>query len=221
MAEGLRLDAGVAARGVRVELAVAPGEILALIGPNGAGKSTSIQLVAGALRPDDGEVAIGAATVADARGFVPANRRRVGYLEQRPLLFPHLSVLDNVAYGPRSRGVGKVEARARAERELAAVGLAGFERRRPRELSGGQAQRVAIARALVHSPAVVFADEPTGALDQATGTEVMQVLTAACQANGASLVLVTHDVQVAQWCARQLALLDGRIDSDILTRAAA
>lgn len=80
---------------------------------------------------------------------------------------------------------------------------------------------MAIARALVHSPAVVFADEPTGALDQATGTEVMQVLTAACQANGASLVLVTHDVQVAQWCARQLALLDGRIDSDILTRAAA
>ncbi|HOA26325.1 MAG TPA: ABC transporter ATP-binding protein [Arachnia sp.] len=210
MAEGLRLDAGVAARGVRVELAVAPGEILALIGPNGAGKSTSIQLVAGALRPDDGEVAIGAATVADARGFVPANRRRVGYLEQRPLLFPHLSVLDNVAYGPRSRGVGKVEARARAERELAAVGLAGFERRRPRELSGGQAQRVALARALAFDPDVVLLDEPFAALDASATPELRRVLRD--RLRGITTLLVTHDPLDVLVLADRVAYLEaGRV----------
>jgi molybdate transport system ATP-binding protein len=210
MAEGLRLDAGVAARGVRVELAVAPGEILALIGPNGAGKSTSIQLVAGALRPDDGEVAIGATTVADARGFVPANRRRVGYLEQRPLLFPHLSVLDNVAYGPRSRGVGKVEARARAERELAAVGLAGFERRRPRELSGGQAQRVALARALAFDPDVVLLDEPFAALDASATPELRRVLRD--RLCGITTLLVTHDPLDVLVLADRVAYLEaGRV----------
>ncbi|MBK7822767.1 MAG: ABC transporter ATP-binding protein [Tessaracoccus sp.] len=210
MAEALRVDAGVAARGVRVALSVAPGEVLALIGPNGAGKSTSIQLVAGALRPDDGEVAIGAATVADAKGFIPANRRRIGYLEQRPLLFPHLSVLDNVAYGPRSRGVGKAEARARAERELAAVGLSGFERRRPRELSGGQAQRVALARALAVDPDVVLLDEPFAALDASATPELRRVLRD--RLRGITTLLVTHDPLDVLVLADRVAYLDaGRV----------
>ncbi len=210
MAEGILVDAGVADRGVRVGLAVAPGEILALTGPNGAGKSTSIQLVAGALRPDDGVVAIGAQTVADEQRFVPANRRRVGYLEQRPLLFPHLSVLDNVAYGPRSRGVAKATARARAERELLSVGLEGFERRKPRELSGGQAQRVALARALAFDPDVVLLDEPFAALDASATPELRRVLRD--RLDGITTLLVTHDPLDVLVLADRVAYLEaGRV----------
>lgn len=210
MAEALRIDAGVTARGVRVVLSVAPGEFLALIGPNGAGKSTAIQLVAGALRPDDGKVAIGATTVADGRGFVPANRRRVGYLEQRPWLFPHLTVLDNVAYGPRSRGVAKAEARARAATELAAVGLSEFEGRRPRELSGGQAQRVALARALAFDPDIVLLDEPFAALDASATPELRRVLRD--RLRGITTLLVTHDPLDVLVLADRVAYLEaGRV----------
>ena len=103
---------------------------------------------------------------------------------------------------------------------MARLGLSGLERRRPGQLSGGQAHRVAIARALVGSPAVVLADEPTGALDQATGAEVMRVLTAAAKGAGASLVVVTHDLGVAGWCERHVEIVDGRVLSDVAAEAA-
>ncbi|MFT3887683.1 MAG: ABC transporter ATP-binding protein [Arachnia sp.] len=210
MPESLSVEATVEARGVSIELSAEPGEVVALIGQNGAGKSTSIQLVAGALRPDEGTVAIGAQTVADARSFVPANRRRVGYLEQRPLLFPHLSVLDNVAFGPRARGVAKADAQARATVELAAVGLAGFERRRPRELSGGQAQRVAIARALAFDPDVVLLDEPFAALDASATPELRRVLRD--RLRGITTLLVTHDPLDVLVLADRVVYLDaGRV----------
>ncbi|MFT3876951.1 MAG: ABC transporter ATP-binding protein [Propioniciclava sp.] len=207
MAEPLSIAATVAARGVRIDLEAAAGEIVALIGPNGAGKSTSIQLAAGALRPDAGTVRIGGRTMADGRLFVPANRRRIGYLEQRPLLFPHLSVIDNVAYGPRSRGVAKADARRRAGEELAAVGLDGFERRRPRELSGGQAQRVAIARALAFDPDVVLLDEPFAALDASATPGLRRVLRD--RLRGLTTLLVTHDPLDVLVLADRVASLEG------------
>ncbi|MEZ5090854.1 MAG: ABC transporter ATP-binding protein [Micropruina sp.] len=208
---------------IDVSLTIPSGQSVAVMGPSGSGKSTLLHCLAGILTPETGDVHLGGEPVSSARDAVRSQlrRQRFGFVFQDGQLLPELPADENVALPLRLNGMPRTAAVARAREWLGRFGLAGMESRRPGQLSGGQAQRVAIARALVHSPAVVFADEPTGALDQATGTEVMQVLTAACQANGASLVLVTHDVQVAQWCARQLALLDGRIDSDILTRAAA
>ena len=140
--------------------------------------------------------------------------RRFGFVFQDGQLLAELPADENVALPLLLAGVPRRAALAQARAWLGRLGLAGMERRRPGELSGGQAQRVAVARALVHGPAVVMADEPTGALDQATGAEVMGVLTSAAAVIGASLVLVTHDASVAAWCERHLVILDGRIDSD-------
>lgn len=191
MADAIRIDARIEARDVDLDLTFGEGELVALIGPNGSGKSTCIQLIAGALRPDRGTVALDGEVVADPRRLVPPHRRRIGYLEQRPLLFPHLSVLDNVAFGPRSRAVSVSASRARAERELDGVGLAGFGARRVGELSGGQAQRVAIARALAIDPDIVLLDEPFAALDATTTPELRRLLRD--RLGGITTVLATHD----------------------------
>ncbi|MDO5682044.1 MAG: ATP-binding cassette domain-containing protein [Propionibacteriaceae bacterium] len=203
---GVRVAATVDRRGVDVTFAAAQGQLTALIGPNGSGKSTCIQLVAGGLRPDTGSVVIDATTVADGRRMLPSHHRRIGYVEQRPLLFPHLSVLDNVAYGPRARGIGRAEARNRAERELAAVGAAHLLDRKPRALSGGQAQRVAIARALAIDPDVVLLDEPFAALDAAATPELRRLLRE--RLAGVTTLLVTHDLLDV------LALADGVVVLD-------
>ena len=213
MREQLALDAYVAARDVRIGLRVRAGEVVALVGPNGAGKSTAIQLAAGALRPDEGSVKIGDATVADAGVFVPASRRSIGYLEQRALLFPHLSVLDNVAYGLRSRGRSRAEARLRAAAELAAVGLDGFGPRKPRSLSGGQAQRAALARALAFDPDLVLLDEPFAALDATTTPDLRRLLRHRLE--GIATVLVTHDpLDVLVLADRVVAVESGRVVAD-------
>lgn len=191
MTDTIRIDARVDARDVTAQLCVPGGQLVALVGPNGAGKSTCIQLLAGALAPDSGTVRFGDRVVADGASVVPAYRRKVGYLEQRPLLFPHLNVIDNVAFGPRSRGIAKGEARARAAAELEAVGLPGFEERRVRELSGGQAQRVAMARALAIDPELVLLDEPFAALDATATPELRRLLRE--RLRGITTVLVTHD----------------------------
>jgi molybdate transport system ATP-binding protein len=159
--------------------------------PNGAGKSTALALLAGHLRPDSGEVRLRGRTVSSPRGHLPAHRRRVVSLEQHPGLFPHLSALDNVAYGPRARGVGRRAALERARRELAAVGCADLADRRPHELSGGQAQRVALARALAVDPELVLLDEPLAALDVEVAPAIRRLL--ADRLSGRSMVMVTHD----------------------------
>src|SRR6266536_2666518 len=143
--QGFRLD-------VRVE--VRAGEVLAVLGPNGSGKSTLLGVLAGLVRPTSGAVRVGSRTLVDVASGVdlPPYRRNVGLLAQDPLLFPHLSVLANVAFGPRSRGVGRRQADERAETWLSKVDASGFAGRRPGALSGGQAQRVALARALATEP---------------------------------------------------------------------
>ncbi|SHJ34785.1 molybdate transport system ATP-binding protein [Tessaracoccus bendigoensis DSM 12906] len=191
MPDAVRIDARVEARDVELDLTLGEGELVAIVGPNGSGKSTCIELIAGALRPDSGTVALGGTVVAGAQTFVPAHRRRIGYLEQRPLLFPHLTVVGNVAFGPRSRGASARDAARRAEAELEAVGLAGFGPRRVRELSGGQAQRVAIARALAIDPEIVLLDEPFAALDAAATPELRRLLRD--RLRRITTVMVTHD----------------------------
>jgi len=206
MPDAVRIAVRVDARDVELNLTMGEGELVAIVGRNGSGKSTCIQLIAGALRPDSGTVSLGGAVVAGPDTYVPAHRRRIGYLEQRPLLFPHLTVAGNVAFGPRSRGASAGDAARRAAAELEAVGLDGFGPRRVRELSGGQAQRVAIARALAIDPDIVLLDEPFAALDAAATPELRRLLRE--RLRGITTALVTHDPLDV------LALADGVIHLD-------
>jgi len=199
-----------------VSLSIPAGQAVSVMGPSGSGKSTLLHCLAGILLPDSGDVSLGGDPVSlagDAQRSA-LRLRRFGFVFQDGQLLPELPADENVALPLMLTGVPRKAALAEARAWLGSLGLSGMERRRPGELSGGQAQRVAVARALVHRPAVVMADEPTGALDQAAGAEVMQVLTTATAGIGASLVVVTHDAGVAAWCRRHLVILDGRIVSD-------
>jgi molybdate transport system ATP-binding protein len=210
---GLEVAVRFADRGVALDLSVAPGEVLAVLGPNGAGKSTLLGLLAGLLRPSAGRVVLDGEVLADDRGtFVPPHRRGVGLLAQEALLFPHLSVEANVAFGPRSVGSSRGQARATAARLLEDVGMTAFAERRPHELSGGQAQRVAIARALAADPRLLLLDEPMAALDVTAAPEVRQVLRRVLRGTGRSAVLVTHDPLDALALADQVVVLEaGRV----------
>lgn len=209
MAE-LRLKAKVAARGLDVEFDVAAGQVLAVLGPNGAGKSTVLHIIAGLTQPDSGFVRVGSRnlTDTDAGVHVPTHDRRVGLLLQDPLLFPHLSVLGNVAFAPRSRGLSRRTAADVAIRWLDEVGVADLAGRHPAELSGGQAQRVAIARVLAAEPDVLLIDEPLAGVDVAVATSVRAALRKAVAAGGRSTVLVTHDLLDAVALADRVLVLD-------------
>ncbi|WP_432514998.1 sulfate/molybdate ABC transporter ATP-binding protein [Kineococcus sp. SYSU DK001] len=208
----LEVDVAFAPRALAVRCEVAAGEVLAVLGPNGAGKSTLLALLAGLLRPTAGRVVLDGRVLADDRTRVPPHRRGVGLLAQDPLLFPHLSVEDNVAFGPRSAGASRRRARARAAGLLAEVGAAGFAARRPHELSGGQAQRVALARALAAEPRLLLLDEPLAALDVTAAPEVRQVLRRVLRGGDRTAVLVTHDPLDALALADRVVVLDaGRV----------
>jgi putative ABC transport system ATP-binding protein len=199
-----------------VDLDVAAGESVAVMGPSGSGKSTLLHCLAGILVPDSGTVTLSGRPLhtLDERERSLVRRRQYGFVFQFGQLLAELPAVENVALAPMLLGTPRREATELAGRWLASLGLAGMEQRRPGELSGGQAQRVAVARALITGPEVVFADEPTGALDQATGWEVMRILTETTRLAGASLVLVTHDPQVAAWCDRRVEVRDGRVVVD-------
>ncbi|WP_344279290.1 ABC transporter ATP-binding protein [Actinomadura napierensis] len=196
-----------------VDLAVGRAEAVAIMGPSGSGKSTLLHCLAGILRPDAGEVHLLGQRI-DALGErrrSALRRTRFGFVFQFGQLLPELPAEENVALPLMLNGTPRREAVQAARSWFGPLGLGGLEGRRPGELSGGQAQRVAIARALAPRPAVVFADEPTGALDQATGHETMRLLTEATRHNDASLVVVTHDPSVARWCGRTVQVSDGRV----------
>lgn len=203
-----------------VELRVAPGQVLAVLGPNGSGKSTLLAVLAGLLQPTRGAVELdGCQLVETATGvFLPPHRRAVGLLAQEPLLFPHLSALANVAFGPRSRGMHRRTAYSEAARWLSEVDALTLANRRPGELSGGQAQRVALARALATDPALLLLDEPFAALDVDAGPVLRGVVRRMLRRRVPDAVrlrpavLVTHDPLDALVLADQLAVLvDGRI----------
>jgi molybdate transport system ATP-binding protein len=199
---------------VDLDLAVADGEVLAVLGPNGAGKSTVLRVLAGLLAPDAGRIAVDGEVWDDvaARVHVPPHQRRLGMVFQDYLLFPHLSVLENVAFGLRTRGVRHAEARDRAAGWLARVGLAELADRRPGQLSGGQAQRAALARALATDPAVLLLDEPLSALDARTRLTVRAELRHHLAEFAGSTVLVTHDpVDAMALADRVVVVEDGRV----------
>jgi putative ABC transport system ATP-binding protein len=204
-----------------VTLSVPHGAAVALSGPSGSGKSTLLHLIGALDRPDEGTVAVGGRDLGTlSRRELAAHRRGVGFVFQRFNLLPALTVLDNVMAPvlPYRTGFDK---RARARELLAAVGLEGRETALPSRLSGGQQQRVAIARALVNHPPVVLADEPTGNLDSRTGAEVIDLLMALRAERGVTIVLATHDAQVAARCERVVRLLDGRVVEDVDVAGAA
>jgi len=196
---------------LEAELAVGTGELVVLLGPNGAGKTTLLRALAGLLALDRGRVVLDGAVLEDtATGtWVPTERRPIGFVFQDYLLFPHLSALENVAFGLRSRGVGRAEARRRAGAWLERVGLAGHAGARPRALSGGQAQRVALARALVSEPRLLLLDEPLAALDAATRAEVRRDLRRHLAGFDGTRLLVTHDPLEAMALADRLVVLEG------------
>ena len=196
-----------------VDVDLADGGSLAVMGPSGSGKSTLLHVLAGILVPTAGTVHLRGTPVQSLsekeRSLL--RRRSYGFVFQFGQLLSELSARENVALPAMLTGTSRAEAQAAADRWLAQLGLAGAEGRRPGELSGGQAQRVAVARALATHPDVVFADEPTGALDQATGHDVMKLLVETTREVGASLVVVTLDADVAAWCDRRIDMRDGLV----------
>ena len=200
------VDAALVDRGVSLDISVPAGSVTAIVGPNGSGKTTLLHLVAGLLRPTSGSVRVGDRTLSDTGRVVPTHRRRVALLTQRSLLFPHLTVLENVAFAPTASGASRAAARVRALQELAGVGCADLASRRAHELSGGQAQRIAIARALAGDPLVVLLDEPMAGLDVAVATEIRHVL--AERLRGRTALFVTHEVLDLWTIADRVAVVD-------------
>ncbi|MDG6108522.1 ABC transporter ATP-binding protein [Dactylosporangium aurantiacum] len=197
-----------------VSLVVRAGETVAVTGPSGAGKTTLLSVLGTLERPTAGVVRIAGTDTTDLsdRDLSGVRAWHLGFVFQQFFLLEHLSVLDNVATGLLYRGVPAAVRRARAGEMLDRVGLAGRLRHRPAQLSGGERQRVAIARALVGRPAVLLADEPTGNLDSATGGEITALL--AGLGDTTTVVLITHNAEVAAAMARRVELRDGRVVSD-------
>ncbi|PWB96404.1 ABC transporter ATP-binding protein [Salinibacterium hongtaonis] len=201
-----------------VSLSISAGESVAIMGPSGSGKTTLLHALAGILPPSGGDITVstGPAPLRLA-GLGESERSRLrreefGFVFQQGFLIPELTVVENVALPLLLAGHARRSAEADASVWLAKLGLGGLEKRRIGELSGGQAQRVAIARAQVTGAGVIFADEPTGALDSVTSTEVMSALLEVTADGSRALVVVTHDEQVAARCSRTVRLRDGRLD---------
>ncbi len=197
------------------DLAVDPGEILAVMGPSGSGKSTLLHCLAGILAPDGGEIHFDGRRI-DRLGEQERSALRrdsFGFVFQFGQLVPELTAEENVALPLLLGGAKRADALVRARGWFPRLGLDGLEGRRSGELSGGQAQRVALARGLVAEPRVLFADEPTGALDSLTGEHVMDLLVDSTRAQGTTVVLVTHEARIAAYADREAIVRDGRATS--------
>jgi len=199
-----------------VSLTVAPGEAVAILGPSGSGKSTLLNLVAGLDKPTAGTVTVGGTRIDTLGEAASAKYRRatIGLVFQFFNLLDDLTVFDNVVLPAQLAGAGRGETDRRATELLTTLGIARHARAYPGRLSGGERQRVAVARALMNRPALLLADEPTGALDTASGAEVRRLLSD-LHADGQTIVLVTHDRTLADECARRtVEVVDGRIAAD-------
>ncbi|WP_410586304.1 ABC transporter ATP-binding protein [Amycolatopsis sp. lyj-23] len=200
-------------------LSVSAGEVLAIMGSSGSGKSTLLHCLAGIIRPDAGTIDYRGADLAgmDDKGRSALRRTDFGFVFQFGQLVPELSCLENVALPLRLTGSRRKAAEATATGWLARLEVDDLAHRRPGDVSGGQAQRVAVARALVTGPKVVFADEPTGALDSLNGEKVMRMLTEAAREAHAAVVLVTHEPRVAAYSDREIMVVDGRtVDRELV-----
>ncbi|MEW9551504.1 ABC transporter ATP-binding protein [Nonomuraea sp. NPDC050783] len=198
-----------ALRGVSLE--VAAGELVAVMGPSGSGKSTLLNLAGGLDRPTSGTVVVEGRDLATVKDLAELRRVSVGYVFQDLNLIPSLTAAENVMLPRELDGVRTRRAREEALAALADVGAAEIADRFPEELSGGQRQRVAIARALTGERRLLLADEPTGALDTATGDDILQLLRARCDEDGVAVLLVTHEPRYAAWADRMVYLRDGLV----------
>ncbi|WPZ02739.1 ATP-binding cassette domain-containing protein [Blastomonas marina] len=217
-ARDIRLTLGDAARPVEIlkgiDLAVREGETLALLGPSGSGKSSLMAVLSGLERASGGSIEVAGEQFAtlDEDALATARRGKIGIVLQAFHLLPTMTARENVATPMELAGMDG--ARARAASELEAVGLGHRLDHYPTQLSGGEQQRVAIARAIAPRPTLIFADEPTGNLDAATGEQIIEVLFDRRRETGATLVIITHDPALAERCDRIVTLADGRIESD-------
>ena len=209
-----RIELRLGTLDLQIELTVEPGEIVALLGPNGAGKSTVLRCLAGLEPIDDGRILLGGTAIDDpaANVFVEPEQRPIGFVFQDYVLFAHLSVLENVAYGLRARGVAKGEARERAGQWLERMNLTEYSSERPDSLSGGQAQRVALAWALATNPRLLLLDEPLAALDVGTRAIVRRDLRRHLETFEGMRLIVTHDPVDAHALADRVVVLEaGRV----------
>ncbi|HZB61587.1 MAG TPA: ABC transporter ATP-binding protein [Microvirga sp.] len=203
-----------------ISLGINRGEAVGLVGPSGSGKSTLLMLMAGLERPDSGRIVVDGTDLAalDEDRLARFRGRRIGIVFQSFHLVPTMTALENVALPLELAGEGDAFERARAE--LQAVGLGHRFQHYPAQLSGGEQQRVAIARAIVSNPAILVADEPTGNLDEKTGESIIDLLFALKRDRGATLVLVTHDLNLARLCDRMVRLRSGHIEADAASAVA-
>lgn len=199
-----------------VDFSASAGEVVAIMGASGAGKSTLLQILGTLLTPDAGSLTIDGTDVLSLRGNALAafRNRRIGFVFQAHHLLPEFTALENVMIPALIGGTSSREARRQADDLLHLVGLGGRATHKPSELSGGEQQRVAIARALINTPAILFADEPTGNLDSRTKEEIHQLLLDVRKEKGQTVVVVTHDAGLAQLCDRTCLLQDGAWKED-------
>ncbi|MFI1155811.1 ABC transporter ATP-binding protein [Streptomyces sioyaensis] len=212
-AEGLYKTYGATPALDGAEFSVHPGEVVAVMGPSGSGKSTLLHCLAGIVRPDAGTVRYGPhelTSLSDARRSA-LRRSDFGFVFQFGQLVPELTGLENVALPLRLNGTRRKEAERQAHEWLERLEVDGAAAQRPGEISGGQGQRIAVARALVTGPRVIFADEPTGALDSLNGERVLGLLTGAARDTNAAVVLVTHEARVAAYSDREIVVRDGTV----------
>ncbi|WP_329570716.1 ABC transporter ATP-binding protein [Streptomyces sp. NBC_01361] len=211
-ADGLHKTYGATKALNGAEFSVHPGEVVAVMGPSGSGKSTLLHCLAGIVPPDEGTITYAGqnlATMSDAARSA-LRRSDFGFVFQFGQLVPELTCLENVALPLRLNGARRKAAEATARTWMERLEVDDLTGKRPGEVSGGQGQRVAVARALATSPRVLFADEPTGALDSLNGERVMELLTDAARSTNAAVVLVTHEARVAAYSDREIIVRDGR-----------
>jgi len=199
-----------------VSMEIGAGELLSIIGPSGSGKSTLLHMLGCLDRPTGGEIFIGGRAMSKMGNDEIADVRRdtIGFVFQAFNLAPTLTVFKNVELPLMIKGIPKAEREKIVDRNLAAVGLTDKKHNLPSQLSGGQKQRVAIARALANSPKIILADEPTGNLDSKSSSEVMDHIIGLCRNQGITVILVTHDAQIAARTDREVRIMDGKIESD-------
>ena len=192
-----------------INLTIGEGQLVSLLGPSGCGKSTTLKLIAGLINPDGGDILFNNNSILNIR----TEKRDAVIVFQDYLLFPHMNVYDNIDFGLKMRKEKKYTRKEKVNKIIELVKLNGYEKKYPSELSGGQKQRVAIARSLVINPSIILADEPTGALDSATGRLVMDLFHKIHEEEGKTIILITHNNELADETQRIITLKDGSIMS--------